>query len=252
VLEDETWRESEEGTPQGGVISPLLANIYLHYALDTWAAWWRKAVARGSVIIVRYADDFIVGFQYKEDAERFHGALRDRLAKFNLTLSEQKTRLIPFGRYADRKRGGRGGGKPGTFNFLGFTHICGRTRKGEFCVLRRTMAKKKNAKLADLTKQLRIRMHRPIRETGAWLHAVLRGHYQYYGVPRNYAAMNAFRHRLIERWRKVLQRRSQKHRITWSRMDRLAEQWLPKPKITHPYPDQRLKHVITRGRSPVR
>jgi len=252
VLEDETWRETEEGTPQGGVISPLLANIYLHYALDTWAEWWRKQEARGCVIIVRYADDFIVGFQYKEDAERFQAALRDRLAKFNLTLNEQKTRLIAFGRHADRNSGGRGGGKPGTFNFLGFTHICGKTRKGEFCVLRRTMAKKKKAKLADLAKQLRIRMHRPIRETGAWLQTVLRGHYQYYGVPRNYKAMGAFRQRLIERWCRVLRRRSQKHRITWKRMDRLAERWLPKPKITHPYPNQRLKHVMTRGRSPVR
>ena len=241
VLEDETWREIDEGTPQGGVISPLLANIYLHYVLDTWAYWWRKHVARGCVIIVRYADDFIVGFQHKEDAERFHAELRDRLAKFNLTLSEQKTRLLPFGRYANTKHGGGGGGKPGTFGFLGFTHIFGKTRNGTFCVLRRTMAKKKNAKLADLAKQLRIRMHRPIRETGAWLQAVLRGHYQYYGVPRNYNSMGAFRHRLIEQWRKVLRRRSQKHRITWRYMDHLAERWLPRPKITQPYPTQRLK-----------
>jgi group II intron reverse transcriptase/maturase len=241
VLEDETWRETEEGTPQGGVISPLLANIYLHYALDTWAQWWRKHVARGCVIIVRYADDFIVGFQHKEDAEQFHAELRDRLAKFNLTLSEQKTRLLPFGRHADPKRSGDGGGKPGTFNFLGFTHVCGKTRTGTFCVLRRTMAKKKNAKLADLAKQLHMRMHQPIRETGPWLQAVLRGHYQYYGVPRNYKALNAFRHRLIEQWRNVLRRRSQKHRITWRYMDRLAQRWLPKPRITHPYPTLRLK-----------
>jgi len=241
VLEDETWRETEEGTPQGGVISPLLANIYLHYALDTWANWWRKHVARGCVIIVRYADDFIVGFQHKEDAERFHAELRDRLARFNLTLSEQKTRLLPFGRHADTKHGGGGGGKPGTFNFLGFTHICGKTRTGAFCVVRRTMAKKRDAKLTDLAKQLRIRMHRPIRETGPWLRAVLRGHYQYYGVPRNYTAMAVFRHRLIERWRNALRRRSQKHGITWRYMDRLAERWLPMPKIMHPYPNKRLR-----------
>ena len=241
VLEDGTWRGNEEGTPQGGVISPLLANIYLHYALDLWVQSWRRKTARGEVIIVRYADDFAVGFQYKDDAERFHSELRERLGKFNLTLHEEKTRLIEFGRFADENRRGRGGGKPETFDFLGFTHICGKTRHGKFCVLRTTMAKKKRAKLAHLAEMLRKRMHRPIRETGPWLGAVLRGHYQYYGVPRNYRALTTFRHRIIVLWRNVLRRRSQKHRITWRYMDRLAKRWLPTPRIIHPYPNMRLR-----------
>jgi len=253
VLEDGAWRASEEGTPQGGVISPLLANIYLHYALDLWARKWRKVEASGKVVIVRYADDFIVGFQHKEDAERFHAALGERLEKFSLTLNAAKTRLIAFGRDADTNRRNGGGGKPETFNFLGFTHICSRTRNGCFCVLRITMAKKKRAKLAELARELRKRLHRPIRETGAWLQAVLRGHYQYYGVPRNIRALKAFRHHVLVQWRRTLRRRSQKkHRITWSYMDSLAEHWLPTPRIVHPYPDQRLRRVITQGRSPVR
>jgi len=242
VLEDQTWRANEEGTPQGGVISPLLANIYLHYALDLWVEQWRKNEARGQVIIVRYADDFVVGFQYKDDAERFQSELRERLAKFSLTLHPDKTRLIEFGRFADENRRGRGRGKPETFNFLGFTHICGKTRRGKFCVLRQTMAKKKRAKLAHLTKELRRRMHHPIRETGPWLKSVLVGHYQYYGVPRNGRALSAFRYYILKQWRKVLRRRSHKrNRITWDYMERLAEQWLPRPRITHPYPQIRLK-----------
>ncbi len=242
VLEDGTWRGSDEGTPQGGVISPLIANVYLHYALDTWAHQWRKSEARGEVIIVRYADDFVVGFQHKEDAEGFHAALRARLGEHSLTLNEEKTRLIEFGRYADTNRRRRGVGKPETFNFLGFTHICGKTRKGCFCVLRITMAKKKRAKLAELTLEMRRRMHHPIRETGAWLGAVLRGHYQYYGVPRNSRALEAFRWQVKNIWRRMLRRRSQKkHRITWRYMDQLAEKWLPQPRITHLYPNMRLK-----------
>jgi len=242
VLEDQRGRKSEEGTPQGGVISPLLANIYLHYVLDLWVQQWRKKTARGQVIIVRYADDFVVGFQYKDDAERFHSELRERLAKFSLTLHPDKTRLIEFGRFADDNRRRRGSGKPETFNFLGFTHICGKTRRGKFCVLRQTMAKKKRAKLAALTEEMRRRMHHPIRETGPWLRTVLLGHYQYYGVPRNGRALSAFRHRVIAIWRKALRRRSQKHkRITGKYMDILADRWLPPPRITHPYPHMRLK-----------
>ena len=242
VLEDDTWRSNEEGTPQGGVVSPLLANIYLHYALDLWVQSWRKNKACGQVIIVRYADDFVVGFQYKDDAERFHSELRERLGKFNLSLNEEKTRLIEFGRFADENRRGRGGGKPETFNFLGFTHICGKTRRGKFCVLRQTMAKKKRAKLADLTEELRRRMHHPIGETGPWLRTVLLGHYQYYGVPRNGRALSAFRYHVLMLWRRMLRRRSQKNnRITWRYMDRLAQRWLPPPRITHPYPNARLR-----------
>lgn len=242
VLEDGAWRNSEEGTPQGGVISPLLANIYLHYALDLWVKKWRETTARGEVIIVRYADDFVVGFQYKSDAEQFQSELRERLGKFNLTLNEEKTRLLQFGRFADENRRGRGGGKPETFDFLGFTHICGKTRKGKFCVLRKTMSKKKRAKLASLTEELRKRMHRPVRETGAWLRAVLLGHYQYYGVPRNYPALSAFRQHVLRLWRRMLRRRSQRNqRVTWKYMERLAEQWLPMPRIMHLYPNERLK-----------
>jgi group II intron reverse transcriptase/maturase len=242
VLEDDTWRENEQGTPQGGVISPLLANIYLHYALDLWVKQWRKKTARGEVIIVRYADDFVVGFEHKEDAERFHGELRERLKQFNLTLNETKTRLIEFGRIADTNRRRRGDGKPETFNFLGFTHICGKTRQGRFCVLRKTMANKLRAKLAELSQELRRRMHHRIRETGTWLQAVLRGHYQYYGVPRNGRALTAFYRQIRYIWRQMLRRRSdKKHRITWSFMDQLTKQWLPPPRIRHPYPNQRLK-----------
>ena len=242
VLEDDTWRSNDKGTPQGGVISPLLANIYLYYVLDLWVQQWRKNTARGQVIIVRYADDFVVGFQYKDDAERFHSELRGRLGKFNLSLNEEKTRLIEFGRFADTNRRGRGGGKAETFDFLGFTHICGKTRLGKFCVLRKTMAKKKRAKLAALTKELRRRMHRPIRETGPWLCSVLLGHYQYYGVPRNGRALSTFRHHVLMLWRRMLRRRSQKNnRITWSYMERLAEKWLPQPRIIHPYPHARLR-----------
>ena len=215
---------------------------YLHYALDLWVRQWKKRTARGEVIIVRYADDFVVGFQYKDDAKRFHSELRERLGKFNLTLNEEKTRLLEFGRFADKNRRGRGDGKPETFDFLGFTHICGKTRKGKFCVLRKTMAKKKRAKLADLTKELRKRMHQPIRETGAWLRTVLLGHYQYYGVPRNGRALSAFRHHVLGIWRQMLRRRSQrKQRVTWKYMDRLAKRWLPPPRITQPYPNMRQK-----------
>lgn len=251
VLEDDTWRGSDEGTPQGGVISPLLANIYLHYTLDLWVEQWRKAKARGEVVIARYADDFVVGFQYKDDAERFHSELRERLAKFNLSLNEDKTRLLEFGRFANDNRRGRGDGKPETFNFLGFIHICGKTRNGKFCVRRKSMTKKIRAKLATIRDELRKRMHRPIPETGRWLRAVLRGHYQYYGVPRNSRALNSFRYWVSHLWHYVLRRRSDKKTLTWKRMDRIIKRWLPLPRIVHPYPFQRLGAII-RGRSPVR
>jgi len=239
VLEDGAWRAADEGVPQGGSISPLLANVYLHYALDLWVRQWSRRYARGEVYHVRYADDFIVGFQYKDDAVRFQRELRERLKQFNLELSEEKTRLIEFGRFADTNRNDRGDGKPETFNFLGFTHICGKTRQGKFCVLRITMAKKVRAKLAALTVALRKRLHRPIAETGRWLHAVLTGHYRYYAVPRNLRALDAFRHHVLQLWRKTLRRRSGKTRITWARMTRIAQRWLPTPKILHPYPDKR-------------
>lgn len=241
VLEDGAWQTVDEGVPQGGSISPMLANVYLHYALDQWVQQWRRRHARGEVYIVRYADDFILGFQYKSDAEEFLGALRDRLSRFNLVLSDEKTRLIAFGRFAASDCDKRGGGKPGTFNFLGFTHICGKTRQGKFCVRRKTMAKKVRAKLAALGVEMRKRMHRPVAETGQWLKTVLAGHYRYYGVPRNIRALSAFRYHIIWMWRRVLRRRSdKKKRVTWSRMGRLALRWLPAPRIVHPYPNQRL------------
>lgn len=252
VLEDGVWRQADEGVPQGGSISPLLANIYLHYALDLWVHWWRQHRARGEVVVVRYADDFIVGFERKDDADQFLEELKERLKKFNLELNEEKTRLIEFGRFAERNRTHRGGGKPETFNFLGFTHICGKTRHGQFCVRRKTIAKKVRAKLAALSLELRKKLHKPIKEIGQWLQAVLTGHYRYYGVPRNMSALSAFRQHIIEMWRRALRRRSdKKKRVTWARMAQLAQRWLPTPRIVHPYPDQRLC-VINRGRSPVR
>lgn len=188
------------------------------------------------------ATHLIVGFQYQDDARRYHRELRERLREFHLELSEEKTRLIEFGRFAAQNRNERGGGKPETFDFLGFTHICGTTLKGKFCVLRQTMAKKVAAKLADLATELRRRMHGRIADVGKWLGAVLTGHYNYYAVPRNYPALSAFRHRVLELWRKALRRRSdKKRRITWEYMDRLAERWLPTPRIVHPYPAQRLR-----------
>ena len=244
VMEDGLWTASEEGVPQGGSICPLLANIYLHYALDQWVQQWRKRNATGDVIFVRYADDFIVGFQHQHEAEGFLEALRERLSQFNLELHNDKTRLIEFGRYAAARRKRRDLGKPETFNFLGFTHICGKTRRGRFCMLRKTMAKKMSVKLSELRKELRKRMHHSIPEVGRWLSAVLRGHYQYYAVPRNMPALNRFRRCVAWLWWKTLNRRSQKSRTTWIRMFRLMKRWLPMPKIHHPYPDQRLR-VIT-------
>ena len=252
VLEQGELHKPDEGVPQGGSISPLLANIYLHYVLDLWTDSWRKKHARGEVYIVRYADDFVVGFQYESDAKKFHEELRERLAAFNLELNDEKTRLIKFGRFADEQRNKPGGGKPETFNFLGFTHICGKTRNGRFCVLRRSMSKKIRSKLAELKVELRRRMHHPIAMTGKWLASVLRGHYQYYGVPRNIRALEQFYLRVCRLWHKSLRRRSdKKNRATWEYTSRHMKQWLPKPRIVHPYPSQRL-NVSIQGRSPVR
>jgi len=241
VLEEEKWYQAKQGVAQGGSISPLLANLYLHYVLDQWAQWWRRTHACGEVILVRYADDFVVGFQHREDAQQFVKDLRERLEKFNLELNEEKSRLIEFGRFAQSNRSQRGEGKPETFNFLGFTHVCATTRKGKFCVKRRTMAKRMRAKLVSLSQTLRKRMHQSTAQVGAWLRLVLIGHYRYYGVPFNYRSLSAFRHQVLKRWRRVLRRRSQRrNRITWKRMAQLAERWLPRPGIVHPYPTERL------------
>lgn len=240
VWEDESWRPVEDGVPQGGSICPLLANIYLHYALDLWVNQRRKSDCGGEVIIVRYADDFILGFQYEREARQFMEALRERLGVFHLTLHPDKTRLIEFGRFAAANRHKGGMGKPETFNFLGFTHLCGKTRRGKFCVKRKTMTKRMRAKLKSLGEELRARRHDPIPETGKWLKSVLHGHYQYYGVPRNSESMSCFREEVMRRWRNVLKRRSGKSAMPWDRMRRHIQRWLPRPKITHPYPHQRL------------
>ena len=241
VLEDGKVRRVEEGTPQGGSISPLLANVYLHYAFDLWADQWRHRKASGEVIMVRYADDFIVGFEKRADAERFLAELRERLLKFNLELHPEKTRLIEFGRYAAANRQRRGEGKPETFDFLGFTHICDKTRNGRFIVLRQSRRKKIQAKLKELKLELRRRFHDPVHEVGQWLRAVLRGHYQYYGVPRNIESLQSFYHRVIWLWRRIMSRRSQRGHVTWEQMEKLVKRWLPRPRITHPYPEQRLR-----------
>jgi RNA-directed DNA polymerase len=241
----------EEGVPQGGSICPLLANIYLHYVLDLWADRWRRKQARGDMIIVRFADDFIIGFQYREDATRFGEALRERFHRFGLELNAEKTRLLEFGRYAAENRAKRGQGKPETFDFLGFTHSGGRTRNGKYVVNRRTIRKRMQGKLKELKAELRGRLHNPIPEIGQWLSSVLRGHYRYYGVPGNYDKMGAFLYHVSQLWHKTLQRRSQRGRLNWDRMTRLISRWLPSPRIYHPYPDLS-RYVITQGRSPVR
>jgi group II intron reverse transcriptase/maturase len=254
VLEDGTWRQVAEGVPQGSSIGPLLANIYLHYAFDLWAQSWRNRCARGDVILVRFADDLVAGFQYRSDAERFLAELRERLAKFCLELHPDKTRIIEFGRFAAENRRRRGRGKPETFDFLGFTHSCDRTRKGKFIVLRQTKKKRMQRKLKAVKTELRRRLHQPVPEVGAYLRSVLLGHFRYYGVPRNAPALCSFRHGVVWLWWRSLRRRSQKHRRTKRlrrRFWRWVKRFLPHVRILHPYPEQRLA-VITQGRSPVR
>ncbi|MGC8733277.1 MAG: reverse transcriptase domain-containing protein, partial [Halothiobacillaceae bacterium] len=251
VLEEGRIAQSELGTVQGGSISPLLANIYLHYAFDLWVNQWRGRHARGDVIVVRYADDWVAGFQFREDAVRFEHAVAERLAQFGLKLHPDKTRLIEFGRFARDNRGRRGQGKPQTFDFLGFTHCCGKTRKGKFMVLRLTSAKRLRAKLQAVKLELRRRMHRPIKEQGQYLRAVVAGHGRYFGVPNNGARLSVFRFQVGRLWHRTLCRRSQTHHLPWRRMHRLIAHWLPTSSICHPYPNQRLI-VTTRGRSRMR
>ena len=241
VLEDGRWRASEEGTPQGGSVSPLLGNVYLHYAFDLWAHQWRQRHCQGDVRIVRYADDTVLGFEHRQEAEQFLAALRQRLAKFGLEMHPDKTRLIEFGRFARERRERRGLNKPETFNFLGFTHVCGKSRKGFFRVERHTKAKRLRAKLAEVKASLRWRRHEPVPNQGAWLSSVLTGHYQYYGVPHNIRALRSFRHHVRRQWYRSLKRRSQRSRLTWARMDRLATRWLPRATIRHPYPYDRFR-----------
>ena len=251
VIEDGAWTESLEGVPQGASASPLLANVYLHYVFDLWAHRWRIRHARGDVVIVRFADDAVVGFEYRQDAERFWADLRERLAKFSLELNADKTRLIRFGRFAAQQRKERGLGKPETFQFLGFTHICGRTKAGRFKLTRITDKKRMRTKLSKVKAELIKRRHLPIPDQGRWLASVLRGHCNYYAVPDNSKAIDAFRFRIIGHWLAALRRRSQRTRLSWKRMYRLAERWLPRVHILHPWPNDRFD-ARTRGRSPVR
>ena len=241
VLEDGVRTYSQTGTVQGGSISPLLANVYLHYAFDLWVQQWRRKQAFGDVIVVRYADDFIVGFQHKAEAERFLADLRLRFAKFGLALHPDKTRLIEFGQFAAKNRRKYGQGKPETFDFLGFTHICGTKRSnGRFTVLRQTMRKRLTAKLAEVKAELKRRMHDPVPAVGKWLARVVAGHCRHYGVPMNAPALWRFRFEVIGHWHHALCRRSQRGRITWDRMKRLATRYLPVARVHHPYPLRRL------------
>jgi group II intron reverse transcriptase/maturase len=245
VLEDGKHLRVEEGTPQGGSASPLLANVYLHYVFDLWVQVWRRKRAHGDVIVVRFADDIVLGFQVKSDAERFWAELTERFRKFALELHPEKTRLLEFGPFAAKNRKRRGEGKPETFNFLGFTHICAKKRSnGMFTVLRQTMRKRLQAKLNEVKTELRQRLHDPIPEVGQWLRSVVSGHIRYYGVPMNSPALNVFRFQVGWLWSRALARRSQTGRVPLERMRRLVARWLPLAQIHHPYPLRRMG-VIT-------
>lgn len=241
ILEEGKIIYNEQGTPQGSSISPLLANVFMHYIYDLWIQQWRKQKGRGTVIVVRFADDTVVGFQYESDAKQFQNELKKRLLKFGLELHPEKTRLIEFGRFAAENRKKRDEGKPETFTFLGFTHICGKTKKtGKFTIWRHTIKKKMQTKLREIKDEIKKRMHRPIQEVGQWLKAVVMGHCKYYGIPGNYEAMNDFRHKIGQKWKQSLKRRSQKGNITWKKMSELLDRWLPQPQIYHKYPSERL------------
>jgi RNA-directed DNA polymerase len=252
VIEDEDWLEAVEGTPQGASISTLMANVYLHYVFDLWVHQWRGRHARGEMIVVRFADDAVAGFEHRDVAERFLADLRDRFAEFNLELADEKTRLIEFGRFAARDRKARGLGKPESFDFLGFTHVCGKTRKtGRFALKRVTSKKRMRAKLRAVKTELTQRRHDPIPDQGQWLASVVRGHSNYYAVPGNIDAVAAFHQQAVKHWRRALRRRSQRTRLTWERMLRLDHRWLPDDRILHPWPDVRFD-ARTQARSPVR
>ena len=239
VMEEGRWEETERGTPQGAVISPLLANVYLHYAFDLWVEAWRRKVANGQVVVVRYADDLVMGFQSKADAERFLRDFQVRLAKFDLELHPEKTRLLEFGRFAAVDRRKRGEKKPETFTFLGFTHQCGTSPRGLFLVWRQTANKRMVAKLKHIKQTLRRRMHEPLNQIGSWLRSVSRGFYQYHAVPGNLRAMSTFRERLKRLWRSTLRHRSQRPKVGWQPVGPLFDRWLPAPRVLHPYPDAR-------------
>jgi len=248
VLEEGKHIAPEMGTIQGGSISALLANIYLHYAFDLWVHHWRKTKARGDVIVVRFADDFVVGFEHRGDGERFLSELVERLKRFGLELHARKTRLIEFGRYAEENRRKRGEGKPETFNFLGFSHSCAKTRKGKFVVLRQTMRKRWQAKLKAVKAELRRRLHTGVPEMGQYVRSVMIGHMHYYAVPMNAVSVSDFRMAVGRIWWRVLERRSQSSHLSWARMQRYVARWLPQTHVCHPYPWQRYG-VTTSGKS---
>ena len=252
VIEDGRYTTTDEGTPQGASISPLLSNIYLHYVLDVWGQRWRKTEARGDVIIVRWADDFVMGFQYQGDAERFLKVLHGRFREYSLELHPEKARLIRFGCFAsqDCKRVD-GRRKPETFNFLGCTHYCGVSRKGTFMVKRKTMRKRFTAKLQEVKSELRTRMHHAISDQGSWLRSVVRGYVAYHAIPGNCDAIGAFRTQIAKLWYKILRKRSQRNRMTWGRMVTIVDRWLPPARILHPWPEQRFA-VMTQGKSRMR
>ncbi|EQD54001.1 RNA-directed DNA polymerase (Reverse transcriptase) [mine drainage metagenome] len=239
VLDEGVWSVSEMGTPQGAVASPLLANVFLHYVFDLWAAQWRRREATGNVIFVRYADDIVAGFEYEADARRFWDAMRTRFEQFALELHGDKTRLVEFGRFAAAGRKRRGLGKPETFIFLGFIHICGKSRRGAFQLQRKTRGDRMRATLQEIKRKLRDRMHVAIPEQGRWLKTVVTGYFAYHAVPTNSRALGAFRYHVTDLWRRTLRRRSQKDGMTWERITKIAAAWLPPPRILHPWPDRR-------------
>jgi RNA-directed DNA polymerase len=247
VSEEGQWSKTEVGTPQGAVASPLLANIYLHYVFDLWVQHWRKHHATGDVIVVRYADDIVAGFEHRADAERFLQQWKDRLQKFGLELHPDKTRLIEFGRHAAENRKQRGEGKPEVFNFLGFTHMCGQTRKtNRFIVKRKTIRKRLSAKLQELKEELQRRWHQPVAQVGKWLKSVVQGYFNYHAVPGNMDSLNSFRAQVIWRWYRALRRRSQRTRMTWERFWPLVDRWIPSAKILHPHPNVRFDAIHPR------
>ena len=246
VMEEGEWKDTETGTPQGSVISPLLANIYLHYVFDLWVDAWRKKCAHGDVVVIRYADDNVLGFQHLAEADRFLAEFRERLAKFGLELHPDKTRRIEFGRCAERDRKNRGEGKPETFDFLGFTHISEKARNGNFAVTRHTIGKRLRGKLAEIKQQLQQRMHEPVGQTGKWLRSVVQGYFNYHAVPGNGKRLLAFRDAVSRYWRQALRRRSQRSRIDWERMERLVRRWIPSVRILHPYPNVRFDAIHPR------
>ncbi|WP_437313109.1 group II intron reverse transcriptase/maturase [Sorangium sp. So ce385] len=251
VLQDGTWTSSEEGTPQGATVSPLLANVYLHYVFDLWVQQWRCRHAKGEMIVVRYADDFLVGFQLESDATRFLVELRERLRKFALELHPDKTRVLRFGRFAADNRARYGEAKPETFDFLGFTHISAKRRNGGFLLRRRTASKRMRAKLHAIGVELQRRRHQSVPEQGAWIGAVVRGYFAYHAVPTNVDRLDAFRTEVTRIWLRALRRRGQRDRTDWARMHKLADRWIPRARVLHPWPEKRFD-VRTRGKSPVR